>query len=164
MVSILWLLYSHKRRSRPEPNASELSVEPFPSGRGAKTRRSRPISPKLPLVPQPDKSDSGVTVGPLPSGRDAKNRPESRRSSRDPPRLPTPRRESRDIGIEADIRATLPPSADVLPVSDEIIGQARLEIIEGFTTDELVLVLNQRIRWNDDDTLPEYPGSERGRA
>ncbi|KAL0572854.1 hypothetical protein V5O48_009102 [Marasmius crinis-equi] len=90
--------------------------------------------------------------------RDEKTRPIS-------PILPLSLSPAPAPDISADTR-TAPPARGTSTIPDEISSQTRSGIIAGLTTDELVLELNQRIRvdeqWNDSETLPEYPGSERG--
>ncbi|KAL0568438.1 hypothetical protein V5O48_013544 [Marasmius crinis-equi] len=117
--------------------------------------------------PEPDLIDPELTVDPLPSGLDAETR-QSRPASK---KLePTPEPVQHTAVVEAsDVMNTdttvsePPPPANALPVVDE----SRVGPFAGFTTDELVLELNQRIQtedgqWDENETLPEYPGSERG--
>ncbi|KAL0567153.1 hypothetical protein V5O48_014838 [Marasmius crinis-equi] len=112
---------------------------------------------------QPDLPDTESTVNPFPSGHDAKTR-QSRPEYR---KLPvTPLWNSLDMDIAAGqhspgLNLGTPPVSRALEVAGEINRQTRSGIIAGLTTDELVLELNQRIRWNNNETLPEYPGSER---
>ncbi|KAL0575923.1 hypothetical protein V5O48_006053 [Marasmius crinis-equi] len=135
IISALWLFYSHKRRQQ--------------------TRAHQP---------EPDVSDFGVD--PFPYGRDAK----TRRSQPIPEKLPlSPKHMQAEAKQSPDMT---PPSGttnaamrepNTLTVPGERINQqATLGNAAGLTTDELVMELNQRIRWNDNETLPEYPGSERG--
>ncbi|KAL0565002.1 hypothetical protein V5O48_017031 [Marasmius crinis-equi] len=137
IVLAIYCYCRHKRQRQarnhqPEPDSSDpgSTVDPFPSGQGAKTRRSRLGSEKK-LAPTPEP----VQHSPIVAANGA---------------------------TTTDTTVSETPSPNALPVANEPgIGP-----FAGFTTDELVVELNQRIqtqdgRWNENETLPEYPGSER---
>ncbi|KAL0575924.1 hypothetical protein V5O48_006054 [Marasmius crinis-equi] len=135
VVCTLWLVWSRKRRRQtgyyqPEPDLSEASVNPFPSGNVAQTRQVQTVPEKSSLVSESIQAELAPETA---SAADTETTPRA------------------------------PPARDATPVPSELPnGQVRLGIMAGLTTDELVTELNQRIGWNDNDTLPEYPGSVRG--
>ncbi|KAL0567134.1 hypothetical protein V5O48_014859 [Marasmius crinis-equi] len=117
--------------------------------------------------PELDLIDPELAVDPLPSGLDAetrRSRPSSEKLEPTPePVQYTPVVEVSDAMNTDTTISKSPPPANVFPIVDE----SRVGPFAGFTTDELVLELNQRIqtedgRWDENETLPEYPGSERG--
>ncbi|KAL0573187.1 hypothetical protein V5O48_008771 [Marasmius crinis-equi] len=137
----IWLCNRHKRR-----------------------RQARPHNP------EPDILDPEFTVDPFidhfPSGRRAET-PQSQPVLEK--LLPTSTLAQHSPIVDASAATdtdTWVPGAttpNTLPTSNE----PRIGPITGFTTDELVVELNQRIQtedeqWNENETLPEYPGSNRG--
>ncbi|KAL0575925.1 hypothetical protein V5O48_006055 [Marasmius crinis-equi] len=134
IISVIWLYFGRKRRDTYQP--------------------------------KPELSDLEFNVDPFPSGREGKthrSRPVSEKLAPTPEPVQRLTIVAASTAIDTDTRVPGVPPLAVLPVSDE----PRVGPLTGFTTDELVVELNQRIqtqdgRWNDSETLPEYPGSERG--
>ncbi|KAL0570496.1 hypothetical protein V5O48_011462 [Marasmius crinis-equi] len=142
IISALWFYYRHKHRHQNRVHAhqsdpsdlSEFNINSFPPGRDAKTRQSRLLSEKSPLTtPSPPLQNVSPDI------------------------------DGTSSAIDADTR--VPPPIALLVPDETTGGQDRSGIMAGLTTNELVLELNQRMQddgqWNDSETLPGYPGSER---
>ncbi|KAL0568172.1 hypothetical protein V5O48_013822 [Marasmius crinis-equi] len=145
IVCALWL-HSRKRSRarRPVFDFPETLVDPLPSGREAKTRRPHLSAGFQELVPQlrnPSETHVSIAVAFIPDAR------------------------------VVAVPATSDGAAPAVPASDDTSDYATEQFGVGnevFTTNELVLELNQEVqtgeRWNSSESLLGCPESEIGRA